>query len=847
MELDLGIDTDVVQRAIPNLRGLRDTHGFSQILANSPHTATSEPGELKRVLKNYAIQLERHESEAEMWQRQYRNQLFSLKTFVAELDTKCRHINKAAAKLELTQGKETAEARYARHLEHIGTAEFEDLYYLLACKTRSLYCDLQTRFASNFVDLDYVIHECGPTSYDKAPCTVRDMRNLLRAIWFHLLHPNIIKGIETAIHARKYKYLKANPLLPANFYEMSYDEQEAFNERSHAGDSLAESSICQMFEHLEDISDMSVPAILDKVFRRRIGAPPVADESDERRRQQNYEEAHARTSWMLLKEDEEDYIQSEIARSETPPSVGDMPHKPAPPDFVTHKSEPLGQELFDPRLGRPRQRHSFQGSFGQRYLSPTRFNPAESRPRATQQSAIPRPSNVSKPFRHSHSASQGQIPEFSQDTSPNRYTYPNGNHSIPLAYPAPTFALSQPTRSPPFPTVSTSVAALQKMTQEDLYTPGTANWPLEVTQVDLKAQSTAQHTQLSLPVFRPSPARNASAVDISAKHLSLHASPAMPTSIGPPAIPSASLAGPGYFRGARQSDSSKISYGASSLSHRHQLNSDDSLGPVASAAVAYNFPPRSSSKRAQSLDRNPNPSPTTAVKVEKWLPGVRNSQHGQITRSTPRKTLHHFESSTYKTPTTAVKQSSSGASGRSYQCSPLDRRIPFHGDAQYGSGERAVPPELPPKSDIQLQQAENAREGMKLMQSKIDILQRENSQLHEFLQRQNSKLVRENSQLQEHMQRMQMLGSSVFAEAPVQTAVPQNATKTPATSSAMSSERNPRSKSPTKSFLRSSTKSPAKCPTTPETPTSSSGNGIFRKLSKLGSRSGRSSPRKSLF
>jgi hypothetical protein len=66
-------DSEATQRALPDLKGAHDTHGFDAFMVDPPFTITSEPGELRRVLKNYAVQLERHERSTKIWEQQVRD------------------------------------------------------------------------------------------------------------------------------------------------------------------------------------------------------------------------------------------------------------------------------------------------------------------------------------------------------------------------------------------------------------------------------------------------------------------------------------------------------------------------------------------------------------------------------------------------------------------------------------------------------------------------------------------------------------------------------------------------------------------------------------------------------
>jgi hypothetical protein len=329
MDIDRIIQSDKHQRMMPDLQGLHDTMGFEIFVAKPPDTITSNPRRIKTVIKGLGIQIDRHERFAPIWTTQYNNQLFTVGKLVTDLDTKCGHLARAAAASELNLGfcTETETQRCTREMEQLGCIEFEDLYYFLASKTRSLYYDLQVRVASSSITMNTVLHNHGPSSYVDIPCTVRDLRDLLRSVWYHLLHPKITSVIEEAIIVRKLQFLKARPLLPANFHSMSQAAQKAFNERfkhisNHEGPPLP-----QLFDRLDDISKLSVSDLVDKVYRWQYGESRVAlalDASPSRAKLRmdslapsNGQGVGRHSRVTFLDHDEEDYIQEEIGRAET--------------------------------------------------------------------------------------------------------------------------------------------------------------------------------------------------------------------------------------------------------------------------------------------------------------------------------------------------------------------------------------------------------------------------------------------------------------------------------------------------------------------------------------------------
>jgi hypothetical protein len=322
-DVDRIIKSDAIQRVFPNLRGLDDTAGFEHFVAHPPDTISSLPKIVRGVVRGYGIQIDRHERFSEIWASQYPNQLFKIGQFVTDLDRKCGTLARNAA---LKPRTETEAERNAREVEQLGCTEFEVLYYLLACKTRGLYRDLQERMASQSITLRTVLNPNGPSSYDEGPCTVRDFRNLLRAIWYHLLHPEITGAIESAINARKYRFLTENPLLPTNFAELSQVEQDAFIQRSKKGINLAGPPLPQMFDRLDDIRNLPISTILEKIYRRRLNSSTVLlqrETSPSRPKLRmdslapfNGQGAGRHARVTFIDDDEESYIQEEIGRAE---------------------------------------------------------------------------------------------------------------------------------------------------------------------------------------------------------------------------------------------------------------------------------------------------------------------------------------------------------------------------------------------------------------------------------------------------------------------------------------------------------------------------------------------------
>ena len=70
MDLELAVKSEAVQMNLPDLVGVHNTTGFDAFLANPPPTITSVPSDIRRVVKAYAVQLERHERSTPMWDQQ---------------------------------------------------------------------------------------------------------------------------------------------------------------------------------------------------------------------------------------------------------------------------------------------------------------------------------------------------------------------------------------------------------------------------------------------------------------------------------------------------------------------------------------------------------------------------------------------------------------------------------------------------------------------------------------------------------------------------------------------------------------------------------------------------------
>jgi hypothetical protein len=100
-------------------------------------------------------------------------------------------------------------------LPDVSHEDFENLYYVVVCKIKELYYDLQVRFACGFISLDHILHNRGSDSRTKdTPCTVRSFRNFVLLAW-HLLHDGTFRYLmDEAIKNRKIAIINATLLLP---------------------------------------------------------------------------------------------------------------------------------------------------------------------------------------------------------------------------------------------------------------------------------------------------------------------------------------------------------------------------------------------------------------------------------------------------------------------------------------------------------------------------------------------------------------------------------------------------------------------------------------------------------
>ncbi|TID26748.1 hypothetical protein E2P81_ATG01213 [Venturia nashicola] len=312
MMLQHAISSPSVQIHLPDLQDFEATHGFQEYYHSKP--LNLEPRVIRDYFIEFAQDLDRHERKAGIWKVKYKESNLSLKKLLHNFDEKSGQVARESL---IGLGFHAVEgvidvSRYdlnARAERDLGLPEFEDLYYLLACKARALYVDLQTRFASGFITMETLLYDekprkGKPVQAPRMPCTVHNFRNMIRALWFRMLHPDIVRVLVTAINKRKYQHLKAHPLVP----RMSDDD----------GSQLDATPIKGMFQqHLVDVSKVPIPELLDQIVRRTrlcqvrscpTEAPPVKFEE---RRSKDSAWRDLRTN---LKQDKENHIDQEMVR-----------------------------------------------------------------------------------------------------------------------------------------------------------------------------------------------------------------------------------------------------------------------------------------------------------------------------------------------------------------------------------------------------------------------------------------------------------------------------------------------------------------------------------------------------
>ncbi|QDS70866.1 hypothetical protein FKW77_005687 [Venturia effusa] len=313
MMLQHAISSPTVQTHLPDLQAFKTTQGFEELYRGKP--VDCEPRVIRDLFIEFAQDLDRHERKANIWKAQYKESKLSLKKLLHIFDEKSRQVaDESLIGLGVHTLGGTVDVsnhdRNARAERDLGLPEFEDLYYLLACKARGLYADVQTRFASGFITMETLLyeekpHKSKPVQAPRFPCTVHNFRNMIRALWFRMLHPDIVRVLVAAINKRKYQYLKAHPLVP----RMPDDD----------GSQLDATPIKGMFEqHLVDVSKVPIPELLNKIDRRTrlcqvasfpANAPP-----------RNFENPRSkisswRDSWIHLKQDEQNHIEQKVVRA----------------------------------------------------------------------------------------------------------------------------------------------------------------------------------------------------------------------------------------------------------------------------------------------------------------------------------------------------------------------------------------------------------------------------------------------------------------------------------------------------------------------------------------------------
>jgi hypothetical protein len=89
-------------------------------------------------------------------------------------------------------------------------------------------------------------------------------------------------------------------------------------EKYKLGLNLDASTVCSMFEHLDDVSTMSVPALLMKVSQRGLGVQSAP--SEHHMSSQNFNDGSIQVvsnTWIDLDDEEADYIEEQIHQAES--------------------------------------------------------------------------------------------------------------------------------------------------------------------------------------------------------------------------------------------------------------------------------------------------------------------------------------------------------------------------------------------------------------------------------------------------------------------------------------------------------------------------------------------------
>jgi hypothetical protein len=842
MDLDHLIQSDEVQNLLPDLNGLYNTRGFEAWVSNPPDTISSEPDSVRKTIRGYAIEIDRHERLSDIWTTQYQNQLFTLGKFITELDTKCGQISRLAARSELnaSSGAETVGERFTRHIQQLGCVEFEDLYYLLACKTRALYHDLQVRVASKTITLKTVLHNNGVSSYDQEHCNVRDFRNLLRAIWYHLLHPKMTGTIENAINHRKYQLLTASPLLPANFDDLSVTARDAFLERFKDASTLTGSAMPQMFERLDNISTLSVTSILDKIYRRQLSGPRVSLELDnspsrsklrmKSRAPFNSQDAGRHMRVTFLDRDEDDYIQNEIDRADSEPTQSraesendetmqgtiKFHYTDGTAKKYSYREPTVQTERHISRVGYidsgserstnstclkegsasrvenldVRLKH-WQSQYGQRQT-----NSAEQSQKKDSETLGPAPASQSI----QQLSPVAQLQNFTIVPFQQRNNMPIEGEDL--------FFLPQTTYSPPLQVSATEAdeGSPPLITLQYLHSDKSSRDEI------LCDPRVARHNETYL--FEPE------LFDQQHSHLKQYEhcvaySPSIysahPSAVPPPLRVSGKFSASNPLSSATNgsNDNAKAPVLEPSVFHELEKGCFDTKSQFRTRTPSVGQSPLiEQSPRKEALPwsgpsphREPSPrreqvpkreiqaSPRTAVHNRKWLPDP------------------NTEPSEYSPRTVFKSNSPTSHAVGSYPYSLSNRRIPFLGESEYDDGYAGyLPPKTPPKSALQLRAAQSARDNMKKLEEENAQLKRQYSELADVVHNQNRAFVRENSKLQQTI---------VREHSKLQEQVQQ-----------LAQQVSPSHVSPTHEY-------------------SSTGGNILRRLSKLGSKSAKSSPKKS--
>lgn len=80
--------------------------------------------------------------------------------------------------------------------------DFEDLFYMVWHKIKTVYQELQLRYMSRFIALDDVVHYRGTSLKEVAPLTVADLITMLQMWWAEVTDPSLMATLHTHLRNR---------------------------------------------------------------------------------------------------------------------------------------------------------------------------------------------------------------------------------------------------------------------------------------------------------------------------------------------------------------------------------------------------------------------------------------------------------------------------------------------------------------------------------------------------------------------------------------------------------------------------------------------------------------------